>query len=154
MIMPSVPSEPINKSFRSYPVLSFRSGVSRFITRPPISTTSIPRHKFLVVPYLTTFNPPAFVARFPPIVQLPFAARFSGKYRFFASVIVWICSRIQPASAVMDRLTSDISLTVFILAVDRIKALPDLSGMPPPTSPVLPPWVTIIWFWASAWASI
>ena len=55
-----------------------------FIISPLGRTASIPNTKSLVEPYFNTFMPPAFVAKFPPMVQLPLAARFIGKILSFS----------------------------------------------------------------------
>ena len=44
---------------------------NKFIISPLGNTTSKPKHRSLVLPYFKTFIPPAFVAIFPPIKQLP-----------------------------------------------------------------------------------
>ena len=65
--MPKVPSEPINKCFKSYPELSFINFLSEDIIVPSGRTYSIPITRLRVMPYLKTLKPPAFVETAPPI---------------------------------------------------------------------------------------
>ena len=68
VIMPSVPSAPINNCFKSYPVLSFLFSLSKELnTVPSARTTSKPKTVPRKEPYLTRRKPPAFVDTLPPI---------------------------------------------------------------------------------------
>ena len=87
VIIPKVPSLPINSCFKSYPLLSFLKLVKLFHISPLAKTTSIPNTKSRAMPYLRTLIPPAFVDKFPPIVQDPSDARLKGNKKFFSSTI-------------------------------------------------------------------
>ena len=101
VMMPNVPSAPMKRFFKSYPVLSFFSSERRFIILPSGKTTSKPKHNSLVLPYLRTFTPPAFVERLPPIIQEPFAPKFNGKNKSSFSTKSCICDKIIPDSTVI-----------------------------------------------------
>ena len=62
-----VPSEPITRSFTSYPVVFFTTLDEKFMMDPSGMTASIQRTKSLVSPYRTAFMPPALVITLPPI---------------------------------------------------------------------------------------
>ena len=64
--MPNVPSLPTSAAVRSYPA----SSTSVVKTSPRSSTISSASTWFTVVPYERQCGPPAFVAMFPPIVEL------------------------------------------------------------------------------------
>ena len=68
VVIPSVPSEPINSPLRSKPA---DSGVfpPSHIVSPFAVTISIPRTWLVVTPNAKQCGPPAFSAMFPPIVQ-------------------------------------------------------------------------------------
>ena len=85
VIIPSVPSLPINNCFRSYPVLFLSILFIEEIIVPSASTASSPRIKSLVIPYRITLFPPAFVEAFPPILQEPLAPKSKGKNILFCS---------------------------------------------------------------------
>ena len=99
--MPKVPSAPIKIFFRSYPVLSFFNSERRFIIFPSGKTTSNPKHNSLVLPYLRTFTPPAFVERLPPIIHDPLAPKLNGKNKSSFSTNSCICDKIIPDSTVI-----------------------------------------------------
>lgn len=79
VMMPSVPSLPINNYFRSYPVLSFLKVVILSRISPLGSTAFRPIQLACRLLCLIKLMPPAFVAKLPPIWQLPFAPRSIGK---------------------------------------------------------------------------
>lgn len=88
VIIPSVPSEPTNNYVN---IASCLYGFNKLIISPDPVTNSIPYTYPLNGPYLTYNNPPAFVAVFPPIKQLPFAPRSNGisfplSYRYSSTV--------------------------------------------------------------------
>ena len=56
--------------FKSYPRLSFFISFKLFKILPSGKTISNPKTKSLVIPYFSTFEPPALEAILPPIVQL------------------------------------------------------------------------------------
>ena len=62
-----VPSEPMIRSFTSYPVVFFTTLDEKFMIDPSGITASIQRTKSLVSPYRTAFMPPAFVITLPPM---------------------------------------------------------------------------------------
>ena len=137
MIIPKDPSDPINRFFKSYPVLSFLSVLISLIIEPSDSTTSNPKQRSLAFPYLKTPIPPAFVARFPPIQQDPFDAIDKGNEKFFLSTNSWIDSKITPASTSIDWLTLEKFLILFIFSKDKVTLyLP--GAIWPPTNPVPP----------------
>lgn len=78
VIIPIVPSDPINKCFKSYPVLSLwiYDVISKIY--PFGRTAYIPKIWDLKDPCLITYFPPAFVDAFPPIWQEPFAPKSKG----------------------------------------------------------------------------
>ena len=117
VIMPSVPSAPINRFFRSYPVLSF-SGESRFITCPSAATTS----SLAGIAASTTLSPPALVERLPPICGSA-EPKLSGNRDLLPPPPAGYF-RIQPASTVMVRLMVSRWRIVFMRPSDRIMALP------------------------------
>ena len=67
--MPSVPSDPQNTPRRSGPGTSGCRPPSQ-VSRPSGSTTSRPSTWFTVLPCASVCGPPAFVATFPPSVQI------------------------------------------------------------------------------------
>ncbi len=87
--------------------------------------------------------PPAFVLRLPPIVALPSAASDSGNSRPASCAACCTSCSTQPASTVIVPLMASTSRTRFKRFSDSTIASPDVSGVAPPTSPVLPPCGTI-----------
>jgi hypothetical protein len=79
------------------------------------------------------------VARLPPIVQLPSAARLSAKRRPCAAASSWTRCSTQPASTTIVRLARSTLRIRFSRAVESRTWLPLSSGTDAPTSPVLPP---------------
>ena len=137
MIIPKDPSDPINRFFKSYPVLSFLSVLISFIIEPSARTTSSPKQRSLAFPYFKTPTPPAFVAKFPPIQHDPFDAIDRGNKKFSLYTNLWIDSKITPASTSIDWLTEEKLLILFIFSIDKMTQ--NLSGaICPPTSPVPP----------------
>ena len=74
----NVPSEPIKRCLRSVPVLSFRSVVMLSRIVPSAKTAVRPTQLACRELWRMNLIPPAFVARFPPIKQEPFAPRSRG----------------------------------------------------------------------------
>ena len=72
---PSVPSEPVRRAVRSYPVTPFTVRWPVRSRRPSASTTARPSTASRVTPYFAQRRPPAFVAMLPPIVEM---ARLAG----------------------------------------------------------------------------
>ena len=101
VIIPNVPSAPTKSCFKSYPVLSLRNALNPFQISPLGSTTSKPRTKSRVLPYLRTLTPPAFVDKFPPIRQLPSAPKLNGNRHSFSAAAFCKLARMQPDSAVI-----------------------------------------------------
>ena len=66
VIIPSVPSEPINKFVRLYPAEVFFVLAPVLIISPFGRTTVRPEITVLIVPYLTAIVPEADVAAIPP----------------------------------------------------------------------------------------
>ena len=91
----------------------------------------------------STWVPPALVARLPPMVQLPSAARLRGNSRPASSAACCRFCSTQPASTVIVRLAGSMARTLFRRVRLRTTSRPDGSGTPPTTSPVLPPCGTI-----------
>ena len=67
VITPSVPSEPINRLFRSYPATSLPVQPPNCTSSPGASTASNPLTQSPVTPYFSACGPPALVATLPPI---------------------------------------------------------------------------------------
>ena len=107
--------------------------------RPSGKTASIPKHKSRVFPYLTTFTPPAFVAKFPPILADPSEAKESGNIRSDEFARSCISFRITPASAIIMFSDNQTSLTLFIRSKDNITGFGPSGIICPPTRPVPPP---------------
>ena len=72
---PSSPSEPTNRPAKSNPDLFLWVRPPNRTIPPPARTTSKPRTKSRVTPYLRQRGPPALVAMLPPMVQ---SARLAG----------------------------------------------------------------------------
>ena len=89
VIMPRVPSPPINNCLRSYPVLFFNTLFSDDKIVPSARTASTPSTISRVIPYRITRLPPALVDRLPPIVALPRAPRSNGSISPCASAASW-----------------------------------------------------------------
>src|SRR5947207_346801 len=77
-VTPGVPSAPMNRFLRSYPVLSFFSLLRLLSTRPSASTTSSPSACWRATPQDTAVVPPALVERLPPTVQVPSLGSSNG----------------------------------------------------------------------------
>ena len=107
-----------------------------------------------MVPWRNTCTPPALVDTSPPMVALPLAPSDSGKTQPCASAAAWTVSRIAPASATSSSEAASMLRIPFIR--DRLSSTlpPSGAGMPPPTSPVLPPCGTSPTRWYPAAATI
>ena len=138
------------KFLRSYPVLSLCSRDKLFQIEPSANTTSRPRHKFLVLPYLSTLTPPAFVARFPPIWAVPSEARERGNILFASSAASLKLDKITPASTVITFSSELRERILFIRSKDNRIPEGPLSCICPPTKPVPPPYGIIGIFFALA----
>ncbi len=124
-------------------MLSFLSLRKPFQMRPSASTTSSPSVSARALPYPTTPTPPALVARFPPIVQLPSDARLRGKSRSAFSAASCTVLRVTPASTVIVLSMASTSRMLLSRTSERTTSLPISKGICPPTAPVLPPCATM-----------
>ena len=86
---------------------------------PSGRTTSKPSTKFLVIPYLKTLNPPAFVDTAPPICADPLAPKFKGRRRSLSFAALIISSIIAPDSHVRVLPFLSISIIEFIFSRDK-----------------------------------
>ena len=120
-------------------MLSLWSRDNPFQIEPSAKTTSRPRHKFLVLPYLSTLTPPAFVARFPPIWAVPSDARESGNILFTFSASSLKFDKITPDSTVITFSSKFSDRISFIRSKDNRMPEGPLSCICPPTKPVPPP---------------
>ena len=80
---PSRPSEPTNKPVKSNPVLFLWVRPPNRTMAPPARTTSRPRTKSRVTPYLRQRGPPALVAMVPPIAAIRPAGRIGRIVKTF-----------------------------------------------------------------------
>lgn len=97
VMMPIVPSPPINRCLRSQPVLSLCIYDLRSRIYPLGRTASKPKICDLKEPYFITYLPPAFVEAFPPIWQEPFAPKSSGVSNPKGQRCWFSLSKITPA---------------------------------------------------------
>mmetsp|Transcript_4422 Transcript_4422/g.15514 ORF Transcript_4422/g.15514 Transcript_4422/m.15514 type:complete len:242 (-) Transcript_4422:24-749(-) len=137
---PSVPSAPMKSCFRSYPVVSFLSGLRTSRISPLAKTTSRPRTEPWSEPYLRYRMPPALVEMLPPMWQLPLAPRSRGIIRPSLARVSSKCCRMQPAWQTMTPASGSIDLISSILAM--LTTTSSNTGTLPPTRPVFPPWGT------------
>ena len=86
---------------------------------------------------------PAFVAKLPPIVQLPSAAKLRGNNLSAPRAASWTDCTMHPASTVIVSLSVSIDRTLFKRARQITTACPVSSGVAPPHILVLPPEGTI-----------
>mmetsp|Transcript_60322 Transcript_60322/g.142121 ORF Transcript_60322/g.142121 Transcript_60322/m.142121 type:complete len:214 (+) Transcript_60322:842-1483(+) len=137
VMTPSVPSLPISRWCRWYPVLSFRSEETLSTIVPSARTASTPSTVPCSDPYRTSLSPPAFVATLPPIWQLPFAPRSSGTMKPFSARCESKLWRMHPApqtTTASCALNDSISLRRLVDST-----ISSWTGTLPPTSPVFPP---------------
>ena len=124
-------------------MLFLRRPDSPFQISPCAVTTSSPRQRSRALPKRSTCVPPALVARLPPMVQLPSAARLSANRKPARCAASCKACKTQPASAVIVRLLASTSRTAFMRERLSTTCVPEPSGVDPATSPVLPPCGTI-----------
>jgi len=108
---------------------------------PSCKTTSSPRTRFLVMPYLKTRSPPAFVEIIPPICADPLAPKFNGKSMFFSSAAIWTFSKMAPDWTVIVLLPISISSMEFIFSNEITMSLVLVLVLP--TKLVNPPCTTM-----------
>ena len=78
VIIPSVPSLPVNNCDKLYPV-TFLIVLAPVVINSPVGVTnSNPRTYSFATPYFTALGPPQHSAIFPPIKQLPLEAGSTG----------------------------------------------------------------------------
>ena len=139
-----VPSEPI-KMFLSHKLcIIFFKSLIRSKTSPLGRITSSPKHRSLAFPYLSTFIPPAFVDKLPPIIQEPLAPRFKGKNKLFLSTKLCISDKITPDSSLRVFAFVSIDIILFGFSVLITIELEFLIGVAPPHKPVLPPFGVLL----------
>lgn len=137
VIIPNVPSPPINRFLISYPVLSLCIYDSILRMVPLGRTASIPKMWDLKDPCLTIYIPPAFVEAFPPSWQEPLAPKSRGTWQPNFDKCSFAFSSTTPASTVRTELVSSNLTILFIFFV--LTTTSSKTGTLPPTKPVLPP---------------
>ncbi len=134
----SVPSDPASRPPRSYPVLSFGMPGRRRRIVPSTRTASNPRSWERIVPWRTTFTPPALVATIPPIVAESRAPRSTPTSQPAVRAAACTSASVAPAPTVTSPATRSTSSISFRRS--RLITTSPPRGTDPPTSPVLPPW--------------
>ena len=86
--------------------------------------------------------PPAFVATFPPIVQLPRAPKSSGKSKFLVANSSWSLCKTTPACTVAT--PSWLSIASISVRRSSDKMTSSLADFAPATTPVKPPCITTL----------
>ncbi|EKD98231.1 MAG: hypothetical protein ACD_23C00525G0001 [uncultured bacterium] len=137
VIMPSVPSLPMNRCFRSKPALFLIILFMLVTTVPSANTASRPRTISRAIPYRITRLPPALVERLPPMAQDPRAPRSSGQKKPASAAACCTVSNGVPARTVMVAEAGSISSMPTILSIES--AIWSSPARAPPHKPVKPP---------------
>src|SRR5699024_4983007 len=129
--------DPTISFVRSYPVTFLTVLPPVLRTFPSAVTISSPITKSLVTPYLTPRGPPAFSARFPPMVHIEEDEGSGGYIRLCASASLCMSPVLTPGLTLMIRSSGYISN--FVSHCEKSSTMPPWTGKGPPDRLVLAP---------------